>query len=133
MCPLFLLYVSSFASKDWMIASSWFFIFIWGLHAYKNNWDDQLALAIFAYRIAHQNKLRSSLFYQYYGRELEIPDTVSLKLPELWLTRTRDRLISDLQKQTQYCIDIIVIMGVLSAIGYHQGPLGSSQSSNKRD
>jgi hypothetical protein len=53
------------------------------LNAYKNNWDDQLAFAIFAYRIAHQNKLRSSPFYQLYGREPETPDTVSLKLPEL--------------------------------------------------
>ena len=53
------------------------------LNAYKNNWDDQLAFAIFAYRIAHQNKLRSSPFYQLYGREPETPDTVSLNLPEL--------------------------------------------------
>ena len=53
------------------------------LNAYRNNWDVQLPFALFAYRIAYQNGLKSSPFYQLYGRHPETPDTVVLGLPEL--------------------------------------------------
>ena len=53
------------------------------LNAYKDNWDVQLPFALFAYRIAYQHTLRSSPFFQLYGRHPETPDTVSLSLPPL--------------------------------------------------
>ena len=53
------------------------------LNAYRNDWDTQLPFALFAYRIAYQNGLKSSPFFQLYGRHPETPDTVSLGLPDL--------------------------------------------------
>jgi hypothetical protein len=53
------------------------------LNAYKDNWDTQLPFALFAYRIAYQHNLKSSPFFQLFGRHPETPDTVAIGLPEM--------------------------------------------------
>ena len=70
------------------------------LNAYRNDWDTQLPFALFAYRIAYQNGLKSSPFFQLYGRHPETPDTVSLGLP--WWMNMIACMTSDSLKQQHW-------------------------------